>query len=237
MCWVAGRAAGWQAGLCNCTCGLMQQSGLHNCTSISDNHESPLMAACMPHSSATLLRSDRICLARPPHNAGASVMLGAAGYASSTFDLLRHEGWDAFLRAQEAQRRARRRLPWRRSKHEVAEQAGSQGGTPSKGGEAAAAAAQAGAVEVGEAGPPRTEEEREEREFLPQDLEAVTGSLRRVLLRAATLDTERCREMLRAFTSRGPLAFGGALVDFPELAAKQQEAQEREPAAAKGPAG
>ncbi len=193
--------------------------------------------AAWAHSSATLLRSYRICLARPPpHNAGASVMLGAAGYASSTFDLLRHEGWDAFLRAQEAQRRARRRLPWRRSKHEV-EQAGGQGGTPSKGGAAAAATAQAGAVEVGEAGPPRTEEEREEREFLPQDLEAVTGSLRRVLLRAATLDTERCREMLRAFTSRGPLAFGGALVDFPELAAKQQEAEEREPAAAKGPAG
>lgn len=163
-------------------------------------------------------------------------MLGAAGYASGTFELLRHEGWDAFLKAQEAQRRARRRLPWLRVTQEGAEQAASpgKGGTPSKGGEAAAAAAAAaaaGAVEVGEGGPPRTEEEREERQFLPPELEAIAGSMRRVLMRAATLDSTRCREMLRAFSSRGPLAFGQQLVDFTELAAKQQEAEEEQAAA------
>lgn len=162
-------------------------------------------------------------------------MLGAAGFASSTFDLLRHEGWDAFLHAQEAQRRARRRLPWRRKEEGAEAEAAGTGGTPSKVAAAgAAAAAAAGAVEAGEAGGRLSEEEQEERQFLPAELAGAVGGLRRVLLRAATLDAvaRRHRELLQAFSSRGPLVFGGALVDFPELAAKQQEAEEAEAQAA-----
>lgn len=152
-------------------------------------------------------------------------MLGATGYASGAFDVLRSQGWDAFLQLQAAQRRARRRLPWRRSRPDLA----AGGGT--------AADAEAGAVgeQTGEQEQP-SEEEEQEQQFMPPQLQRAAGQLRRVLERTVTLDAlarHRRRVMLQTLSSRGPLAFGGALVDFPELAAKQQEAEEEEQQAKK----
>ena len=149
-------------------------------------------------------------------------MLGATGYASGAFEVLRSQGWDAFLQLQAAQRRARRRLPWRRS-GALAAAAGGAGA----GAEAGAAGEPAG---EGDQEQPSEEEEREQ-QFLPAQLQYTAGQLRRVLQRTVTLtagERRRRRALLQTLSSRGPLAFGGALVDFPELAAKQQEAVEEE---------
>lgn len=132
-------------------------------------------------------------------------MLRTTGLAHDALAVLEEQGWDAFVALQAAKRRARRRLPWRRSqslpKLEPLE------GKQQQQQQDEAAAAEDGLAEAAADG-------REEEEAL-QPTEEQHAALRRLLAPAASLLSavgalsagRRPRPLVeRAVSMRGPVA-------------------------------